>query len=109
MKINPRQMDKIMKQMGMQMATIDAEEVIIKTTDKDIVITDPEVSKINVMGRDTFQISGSIEERPKERFSDEDVDTVVEQTGVSEEEARKTLEEVGDLAETILKLKKENQ
>ena len=31
---------------------------------------------------------------------------VAEQTGVSEEEARKALEETGDLAEAIMRLKK---
>ena len=107
MKINPRQMDRMMKQMGMQMSEIDAEEVIIRTADKEIVITEPEVSKINVMGKDTFQISGNIEEREKEKFSEEDIDTVVEQTGASREDAIKTLNEVGDLAEAILKLKQD--
>lgn len=107
MKINPKQMEKLMKQMGMQMAHIDAEEVIIRTASKDIVIKDPEVSRINMMGQETFQIAGRMEERERSKFTSEDIDMIVEQTGASREDAKKTLEEIGDLAETILKLKKE--
>ena len=63
MKINPKQMEKLMKQMGMQMAHIDAEEVIIRTASKDIVIKEPEVSRINMMGQETFQIAGRMARR----------------------------------------------
>lgn len=110
MKINPRQMEKMMKQMGMQTSEIDAEEVIIKKSDgSQIVVTSPEVSKVNVMGRESFQISGHIEERSAEDegFSDDDVAMVAEQTGVSKEDALKALEEFGDIAEAIMHLKKE--
>ncbi|NIO21520.1 MAG: nascent polypeptide-associated complex protein [Candidatus Aenigmarchaeota archaeon] len=107
MKINPRQMERMMKQMGMQMSHIDAEEVIIKTSDKEIVISNPEVSKVNVMGKETFQITGEISERSREEISDEDVEMVAEQAGVSSEEAKAMLEETKDIAEAIVKLKKE--
>lgn len=107
MKISPRQMERMMKQMGMHMSHIDAEEVIIKTSDKEIVISNPEVSKINVMGQETFQITGEISERPREEFSEEDVEMVSEQAGVSLEEAKKMLKETKDIAEAILRLKKD--
>lgn len=109
--MNPRKMQQMMKKMGMQQEEIPASEVIIKTEDKEIVITEPSVSKINMMGQETFQISGEIHEREKEtaaEISEEDVKTVVEQAGCSKEEAKKALEESsGDIAEAILKLKKE--
>ena len=107
MKINPKQLERAMRQMGMHMTHIDAEEVIIKTSDRDIVITDPEVSKVNMMGQETFQITGSITEREKEEFSDEDVEMIMDQTGASEDDARKMLKETHDIAETIMNLKKE--
>ncbi len=107
MKINPRQLEKAMKQMGMHMEQIDAEEVIIKTKEKEIVITEPEVSKVNMMGRDTFQITGNISERETEKFSDDDVEMIMEETGASEEQVREMLGKTQDLAETIMKLKKE--
>ncbi len=106
MRINPRQVERIMRQMGMKMETIDAEEVIIKTPDKEIIVTNPEVAKVNVMGRDTFQISGGVSEKRVDKIKKEDVDIVVQQTGVSEEKAREMLEETGDIAEAIIKLKK---
>ncbi|MBN2043213.1 MAG: nascent polypeptide-associated complex protein [Candidatus Aenigmarchaeota archaeon] len=107
MKINPKQLERAMKQMGMHMTHIDAEEVIIKTSDKEIVITEPEVSMVNMMGQETFQITGNITEREREEFSDDDVEMIMDETGASEEDVRKMLKETNDLAETIMKLKKE--
>ena len=106
MRINPKQVEKMMKKMGMQAVPIEAEEVVIKTADKDIVITNPQVTRVNAMGQNSFQIAGDVEERSHERFSDEDVKMVAEKTGASPEDAKQALEEEGDLASAILKLKK---
>jgi nascent polypeptide-associated complex subunit alpha len=105
MKINPRQMERMMKQMGMHMSHIDAEEVIIKTSDKEIIISNPEVSKINVMGQETFQITGEISEHSREEISKEDAEMVAEQAGVSLKEAEEMLEKTKDIAEAIVRLK----
>ena len=106
--INPRDLQKAMKKMGMKQEDIDASEVIIKCSDKEIIIRNPNVAKINVMGQESYQISGDVEERGLEKFTEDDVETVKSQTGKSEKEARKALEECdGDLAEAILKLKDE--
>jgi nascent polypeptide-associated complex subunit alpha len=102
-KINPRQMNKMMQRMGMRQEEIDATEVIIKTSDKNLIIKNPQVSKINMMGQETFQITGNIEE--ESQIKEDDIKTVAEQANVSEGEARKALEETdGDLAEAIMKL-----
>lgn len=107
MKMDPKQMEKMMKQMGMNVTNIDAEEVVIRTPDKDIVIMNPQVSKIKVMGQETFQITGGeVTERDREDESDDDVEMVAEQAGVSREEAREMLRETGDIAEAIMRLKK---
>jgi len=106
MKINPKQLEKMAKKMGIQSAEIEAEEVIIKTKKGEIVITNPSVSKVNMMGQDTFQISGDIEERDSTEFSEEDLRLIIEQTGASPEEAAAALEETGDIAQAIIKLKK---
>lgn len=104
--INPKQLQKAMKQLGVKQEEIDASEVIIKCPDKEIVIRNPNVAKVNMMGQESFQISGDVEERGLEKFTDDDVETVMNQTGKNEKEARKALEECdGDLAEAILKLK----
>lgn len=105
MKINPKQMERAMKKMGMQMTNIDAEEVVIKTPEKEIIINNPQVSRVKMMGQDTFQISGEISERGREETTEEDVEMVAEQAGVSAEEARSALQETDDIAEAIMKLK----
>ncbi len=106
MKINPKQLEKMARKMGIQSTEIDAEEVIIRTKKKEIIITNPQVSKVNMAGQDTFQISGDIEEKDSSEFSEEDLRLIVEQTGATPQEAAEALEETGDIAHAILKLKK---
>lgn len=107
--MNPRQMAQAMKRLGIKQEEIDATEVIIKTPEKDLIIQNPQVSKVNMMGQDTIQVVGEIIEREKETapdISEDDIKTVVEQTGATEEQAKAAIEETkGDLAEAILKLK----
>ena len=109
--INPRQMEQMMRRMGIQQEEIDADEVIIRCKDKSIVISNPSVSKVNMSGQVSYQISGPERiEKPSSGpdISDEDIKTVVDQAGVSEDRAGKALEETkGDIAEAILKLKNE--
>ena len=106
MKFNPKQIERAMKKMGMQSQEIPAEKVVITTADKEIVITNPQVQRVNMMGQDSFQISGDVSEHSLEKFTADDVQVVMDQTGAAEEDVRASLEETGDLAETILKLKK---
>ncbi len=103
--MNPKKMEKMMKQLGMKQEEIDASEVVIKCSDKEIVVRNPQVSKVNMMGQETLQISGDMEERELEVFNEEDVETVKSQAGCSDEEAKAALKETGDIAEAILKLK----
>jgi nascent polypeptide-associated complex subunit alpha len=104
-------MRQAMKRLGIQQEEIDAKEVIIRLQDKEIIISNPSVSKVNMMGQETYQIVGEEHERSlstRPEISDEDIDTVAEQTGASKEEAKEAIEEAnGDLAEAIMKLKKE--
>jgi len=110
--MNPRKMQQMMKKMGVQQTEIDAKEVIIKLEDKELVFTSPSVSKVNMMGQETYQIVGTPEEREletKPEITDEDVKTVVDQTGASEDLARKVLEKnEGDIAQTIIDIKERN-
>ena len=96
-----------MKSLGMKQEEIEASEVIIKCPDKELVIRNPSVQKVNMMGQESLQISGDIEEKSIESFSEEDIKMVSEQTECSEEEARESLEKnEGDIAKSILELKK---
>ena len=101
-------MQKAMKRLGIRQEEIDAEEVIIKTKDKDLVIKNPQVSKVNMMGQETFQIVGNITEVEKDakaEINEDDIETVMVQTGCSKEEELEALEQSNrNLAEAILKL-----
>ena len=115
--MNPRKMQQMMRQLGIQQQDIPATEVIIRLQDKELLITNPSVAKVNMMGQETFQISGEISERKIQEatpivnlgeISEEDIKTVMEQANVNKETAKKALEEhQGDLAEAILSIKKQ--
>ena len=105
--VNPRAMNKMMKQMGIDSSEIDnVEQVIIRTADMDIIFDDASVTKVAAPGMITYQIVGTPQEKPRETvIPDEDVSLVAQQTGKSLEEARAILKETGgDLAEAIVKL-----
>ena len=104
--MNPKKMQAVMKQMGIAQEEIDASKVIIEKTDNaKIIIESPSVTKIKMQGQETFQIAGEIkEETSAPEISENDIKTIIEKTGVSEEKAKKTLEKTGDLAEAILEL-----
>ena len=107
--MDPRAMKQAMKRMGIQQVEIeDAVEVIIRCPTREIVISQPQVSRVTMQGQETYQISGNSSERALDttpEITDEDVQTVVEQTNVSAEDAKAAIEECkGDLAEAIMKL-----
>ena len=104
--INPKLLKQAMKKMGVKQEEIDAREVIIKCKDKNLVIRTPSVSKVNVMGQESLQVTGEIEEEKVEKYNEEDVKTVMQQANCSEKEAKESLEKTdGDLAAAILALK----
>ncbi|MBS3149974.1 nascent polypeptide-associated complex protein [Candidatus Woesearchaeota archaeon] len=103
--MNPRKMQQMMKQMGIQQKEIDAKQVIIKTSNKQLIFNNPQVSMINMMGQDTFQIIGEFEEKPLLSYNEDDIKTVMESTDCSKEEAQKALTKTnGDIAEAIVKI-----
>ena len=105
--MNPRDVQKAMKRLGIRQEEIDVQEVIIRTPDKNIIIKNPHVSKVNMMGQETFQVSGEITEidNSAAEINEDDIATVMEQTNCTREEALEALEQSsGNLAEAILKL-----
>jgi nascent polypeptide-associated complex subunit alpha len=115
-RMSPRETRRMMQRLGMNMDAVpDVEQVIIKTSSKEITIEQPEVAILEMQGQKIFQIiGGKVTEKAPERavasasgfvVSEEDVKLVADQTGKSIEEARKALEECeGDLAKAILLL-----
>ncbi len=106
--MNPKEIEKAMKKLGIKQETIEASEVIIKTKDKELIIKDPQIVKMNAMGQESLQITGKIEEKSI-GISEDDIKTVIEQTKVDYETAKKALESNnGDLAQTILELQEKS-
>jgi nascent polypeptide-associated complex subunit alpha len=103
--LNPKKMQAMMKQLGIKQEEIDSSRVIIETDEGNIIIENPNVTKVIMQGQETWQISGDSKEESNEEFSEEDVKLVMEKTGKSKEEVKKTLEKVnGEVAEAIIKL-----
>jgi nascent polypeptide-associated complex subunit alpha len=106
-RINPRQMNQMMRRLGINVKEIEnVEKVIIQTDKKEYIFNDAEVTIMDAQGSKTYQITGnpSIVDRSEET-KEEDIRLIMEQTGKSEEEAKKALEQTkGDIAEAIIKL-----
>jgi nascent polypeptide-associated complex subunit alpha len=119
--LDPRKMQQMMDQMGIDMDELDAEEVVIRTADEELVFTDPEVTCMSAKGTDTYQVVGEPETRERgdaagaveaaedadtgSAIPDADVEIVAQRAGVDEDTAREALEAVdGDLAAAVERL-----
>jgi len=124
--MNPRKMEQMMEQMGIDLTEIDANEVIIRTDDEEYVFDDAEVQKMDAQGQATYQVVGEPETRavgsgdvevvdssPADGDDEDepagipesDVEIVAGRTGVPAEEARDALEATdGDLAAAVERL-----
>ncbi|UCG45895.1 MAG: transcription factor [Candidatus Bathyarchaeota archaeon] len=105
----------MMQRMGLNMGEMpDVQEVILKTSEKEIIVEGPEVAVLEMQGQKIFQVTGGkITEREiqvtkvakKVVIPEEDIQLVADQTGKSLDEAKNALEETdGDLARAILLL-----
>jgi len=103
--MNPKKMQAMMKQLGINQEEVDSERVIIEKRDgRKIIIEEPNVMKVNMQGQESWQITGNAREEEDEGVKEEDVKLVMEKTGKGEEEVRKVLEENSDIAEAIMSL-----
>jgi nascent polypeptide-associated complex subunit alpha len=117
--MNPRKMKQMMEQMGIDVSELDAEEVVIRTADEELVFSGPQVTRMDAQGQMTYQIVGEPETRERGASEDEtgaeaaadegvpesDVQIVAERAGVDAETAREALvAEDGDLAAAISRL-----
>ncbi|MFB6142795.1 MAG: nascent polypeptide-associated complex protein [Halorientalis sp.] len=119
---DPRKMQQMMDQFGIDIEELDAEEVVIRTADAELVFTDAEVQVMDAQGQQTYQVIGSPERTERDGESagevtagdaagggggipDADVEIVANRAGVSEDRAREALEAVdGDLAAAVERL-----
>jgi nascent polypeptide-associated complex subunit alpha len=120
--LNPRKMQQMMKQMGIDVEELDAEEVIIRTADEELYFDGAQVTKMDAQGQETYQIVGEpnvretgeaeaieagdgADEADDGGIPDADVEIVAQRAGVTESTARKVLEENdGDLAAAVSQL-----
>ena len=123
--MNPRKMQQMMKQMGIDVDELDVEEVIIRTSEEELYFSDAQVTKMDARGQETYQVVGSPDSREKGSgdapaveagdadadesgdagVPDEDVELVAMRAGVPEDQAREALEaNDGDLAAAVSEL-----
>ena len=111
-KMSPRNAKRMMQKMGMNMGEMpDIEEVIFRSSNKEVVVENPQVAVIDMGGQKIFQVTGQVTERALEgeeeplQIAEEDAQLVADQTGKSLEDAKRALEQSdGDLAKAILLL-----
>ena len=104
-KMDPKKIQQMMKKLNLNVEQVDAEEVIIKTKTKTIIISNPEVMIADMMGKEVYQISGEVSEA--EIIDEKDIQMVMEKTGKNRNEVVNKLEELNnDLARAIIELKK---
>ncbi|WP_049936693.1 nascent polypeptide-associated complex protein [Haloplanus natans] len=124
--MNPRKMKQMMEQMGIDVTELDAEEVVIRTGDEELVFSNAQVTRMDAQGQETYQVvgepevheasetAGAVESGPEASEADDggeaaipqdDVELVATRAGVSKDDARDALEaEDGDLAAAIARL-----
>ncbi|WP_132057456.1 nascent polypeptide-associated complex protein [Halorussus amylolyticus] len=119
--LDPRKMQQMMKQMGIDVDELDAEEVVIRTSDgEELVFDSPDITVMDARGQQTYQVVGDPETRDSTAgavesgdeedaggsdIPDSDVEIVAGRTGASEDEARDALEATdGDLAAAVERL-----
>jgi nascent polypeptide-associated complex subunit alpha len=122
---NPRQMEQMMRRLGMTTEPIpDVEEVIVRTRTKEHVFSQPEVTVLTVQGVRTYQVVGQAVVRPRGTSGapaapagapavaaapagppEEDIRLVMDQANVTHEEALEALIAAkGEPAEAIMKI-----
>jgi len=104
--MSPKKMKGMLKSMGIDIDEMEGvREVIIKTDDKDLIITNPSIVIMDAQGVRTYQVSGDTKEKPHLVIPDIDIELVAAQTGAEPEAAKAALvESKGDIAAAILKL-----
>ncbi len=116
--MNPRQMQKLMNQMGIKNVDVPAKRVVIEKEDgSQIVVSPASVVMVEMQGSQSFQISGTVSEQAMgaggapsaaSASPEGDVDIIVRETGASKEKAQAALDNAGgDLAQAILDLQGE--
>ncbi len=105
--VNPKQMQGMMKKMGISQEEIRANRVIFETDSGNLVIDNPNIIKIKMQGQESYQVTGeAILQEDSEPFSEDDIKMVMGQVDIDREIVIEHLQNNdGDIAETIMSLK----
>lgn len=112
--LNPRKMKKMMEQMGIELEELEVEDVVMTLVGGEkLIFKEVEVTKMEARGQKTYQVIGDPEIGGDDKLVDggtkiskEDIEMVMQKSGVDEETARKSIEATeGDLAAAIYRLK----
>jgi nascent polypeptide-associated complex subunit alpha len=104
--MDPKQMARMMKQMGINTEEVAAERVIIETADEKMIVEPAQVTRISMQGQTSFQISGTV--RTEQSIKEEDISLVMEKAGCTREQAIESLQKSGgDIAEAIMSFQQE--
>lgn len=102
--MNPRNMGRMMKQLGIKNEELNAKKIEMFLEDgKKLVFDKPQVQLMEMQGQKTYTIIG----KPivEKNIPEEDIQMVMEQANVDKEKALRALEESkGDIAEAISSL-----
>jgi nascent polypeptide-associated complex subunit alpha len=122
--LDPRKMQQMMKQMGIDVDELDAEEVVITKSDgEQLVFDNPEITVMDARGQETYQVvgepetteagsggasaveSGESSDAGGSAIPDADVEIVAQRASATEDDARDALEATdGDLAAAVERL-----
>ncbi|MFN3910099.1 MAG: nascent polypeptide-associated complex protein [Candidatus Anstonellaceae archaeon] len=104
--MDPKQIERMLRQFGMESNEIESKEVVIFTPTTKIIIENPQVIEINFKGQKSYQISGKTRKEPN--MLEEDIKLVMEKTGCSKEKAIEALKNSNmDIAKAILDINEE--
>ena len=84
--VNPKQMQGMMKKMGISQEDIRAKKVIFETDEGDLVIDEPSVVRIKMQGQESYQVTGEAKlQEYTELFSEDDIKMVMDKVEVDRE------------------------
>lgn len=102
--MNPKQMEKMLKQMGINSKEISAKRVVIECEGENIIISEPQITEIAMQGQKSYQIQGKVFVEPA--LNEDDIKMIMGQCSCDRQKAIDALKKSnGDIAQAILDLK----
>ncbi|MCC6062793.1 MAG: NagC family transcriptional regulator [Desulfurococcales archaeon] len=106
-----RDLERQLRRLGVKISNIDnVKTVLIEAGDKEIVLEDPQVMVMEFRGQKIYQIISGKEKiisltahQETKTYTDEDIEFIMSQTGLSREKAKELLEKAGgDIAKALM-------